>query len=230
MAEIRHLRSGNAVLREQLLEALQDPHGGVGRDRRDLPNGQRAGSLVDQREIGKGAADVNADSVPHGPLLAATGPSSCRLRDLGLSSMGSTTGGAQPSGPGYARGATYVGTRSRPRSLDKPRPGTTIGPEHSDPWPLTPPVLHLEGGPPWPTTSATRSSRERRPRKSRRSPPPSPPRSCRTASSIRCLRRASNSAWKRGSRSWPTSSVPGTAWTGVGSWPPAPGWRPRSSP
>src|SRR5262249_47157732 len=44
-----------------------------------------------------------------------------------------------PRPPGYASGATYVGTRSRPRSLDKPRLGTTIVPEPSDPWPLTPP-------------------------------------------------------------------------------------------
>src|SRR5215467_1756315 len=100
MGEIRHPRGGNAIFREQLLEALQDPRGGVGRDRRDLPDRQRAGSLVDQREIGKGAADVNADSVSHGPFPAATGPSSCRLRDLRLSSMGSTTGGAKPSAPG----------------------------------------------------------------------------------------------------------------------------------
>ena len=32
------------------------------------------------------------------------------------------------------------------------------------------------------------------------------------------------------SRRWPTVSAPGTAWTGVGSSPPAPAWRPRSWP
>ena len=86
MGEVGDLRGGNAVLREHLLDPLQDPHRGVGRDGGDLADTQRAGTLVDHREIGKGAADVNADSVSHGPFRgpfrAVGGQSSCRVTSL----------------------------------------------------------------------------------------------------------------------------------------------------
>ena len=52
------------------------------------------------------------------------------------------------------------------------------------------PLTVSEGGPPWPTTSATRSSPERRRPRSPPSPPPFPPRSSPTGSSCRCRRRA----------------------------------------